>query len=117
MAISYDQYIINLQGDFVDFIASESTAFRGIGTRSRSARVRLNKLLFLNGAYRAVLEYSTISETNMFSIAQMTLFQDIINDIMGTSYDVAWLGGTWYDSDNGGIWDDSLNGGIWDDND
>ena len=112
MALDYDAYMLAIRADFVLFVASESDAFRKIGTSTKNARIRLVKLLFLQGAYLVMDNFNPSSGTNMFSASKMEDFQGIINDIMGTSHEVAW-GEIWYNDMDGGIWQNDSDGGIW----
>jgi hypothetical protein len=83
----------------------------------------LVKLNILQGSYVVMDNFDVNATSHRFTVDEMEGFQDIINDIMGTSEEVDWsiyyseVGGDqlWRDDDNAGVWDDSAHDGDWDD--
>ncbi len=114
MAFSFTEYMGQLRSDFVDFVASESEAFRKIGTKTKTARARLIRLLFLMGAYDALSNYDPEDENALFTEDEVDEYVEMINDIIGTDHEIERTG-IWHDDQDEGIWSDDQDEGIWHD--
>ena len=112
---TFQEYMIRIQADFVSFVAAESAAFRGVGTQSRTSRIRMTKLLLMKGAYGALEAYDYTEANPMWTEADVDIFVGILNDVMGVDYQIGLTDGIWRDDDNAGVWDDAINGGVFSD--
>ncbi len=113
MDVTFPEYMLNIQRDFVAFVAAESVAFRSLGTNKRDQRVRMVEMVLMKGAYAALEAYDYTETDPMWTQDEVDAFVEIINGIIGTSYEVAWGDGIWRDDDNSGVWDDDVNSDVW----
>jgi hypothetical protein len=116
MEVTFPEYMLNIQRDFVAFVAAESVAFRSLGTNKRAQRVRMIEMVLMKGAYAALEAYDYTETDPMWTQDEVDDFVDILNDVMGLDYEISWLDGIWRDDDDGGVWYDNVDGGTWFDN-
>jgi len=90
MDVTFPEYMLNIQRDFVAFVAAESVAFRSLGTNKRDQRVRMVEMVLMKGAYAALEAYDYTETDPMWTQDEVDAFVEIINGIIGTSYEVAW---------------------------
>jgi hypothetical protein len=105
---------------FCPYVATTGTSATKVGTRSKSAQIALIKMVFFQGCMLALASFDPLSTVHMFTAREMKTFQDQLNYLNNTHYNLNWAlfyteadllaDGIWYD---GGVWYDLQNGGIW----
>jgi len=126
-ADSFYVYRTTFRGLFAAYVASESTAFTKIGTRSKDAHIRLLYITWDKACMLTLESFDPLTTVHMFNAREMKDFEDHLNYIHDTHYTINWALyyteqdleaiGIWYDSESGGVWMDSETGGVWYDND